>query len=411
MPGRYAGGFGASIALHAALAAWLAWPASLPAGGPIAAPETSTQVVLVAPNEDANYPGLKPLDPRDADWTPDPIANKEEFAIADLQRIGAHYQVLFPFVSPGLAIDALFPTLRKTPQLVFENPFAPRGDATEPSRKGALRLSPAALQALVDKSWSRGNRWQAFRPIRELALEHDAADDSVARLVRLYREQNALQPYADGPIRDLRLWAQLGLAADHAAFIGFIRQYAARNPSSKVTTELLFLLDTIVQANEDALAVLVETDQPDDLAWTRQTNARAYLLAHHIQRHYARALVRLRLISRTAVEAYHAEVRLAILSGILQTTPDGYRANDARFLIGAIHWRQNRPGPALRVWRALTAPGDDSYATAITRIRAAIEASRVDGRNIEYILKNEQGRWLAFSDDRLRRFGYRFDTF
>jgi hypothetical protein len=408
MRGRYAGGFGASIALHAALAAWLAWPPDVPP--PSSADATATQVVLVAPNEDRNFPGLKPLDPRDTEWTPDPIANKEEFAIADLQRIGAHYQVLFPFVSPGLAIDALFPTLRTTPQLVFENPFEP-GDGAEASRRGALRLSAAALQALVDKSWSRGNRWQAFVPIRELAREHDADDDGVARLVRLYREQNALQPYADGPIRDLRLWAQLGLAADHAAFIGFIRQYAARNPSSKVTTELLFLLDTIVQGNEDALAVLVETDQPGDLAWTRETNPRAYLLARHIQRHYARALVKLRLTTRAGIEAYHADVRLAILTGLLQTTPDGYRVNDARFLIGAIHWRQNRPNAALRVWSRLTPPADDTYATAISRIRAALDAPRPAARDIEFILRNEMGRWLAFSDDRLRRFGYRFDTF
>ena len=34
-----------------------------------------------------------------------------------------------------------------------------------------------------------------------------------------------------------------------------------------------------------------------------------------------------------------------------------------------------------------------------------------DSRNIENILKNQQGRWLSFSDERLRRFGYRVDTF
>ena len=408
MRGRYAAGFGASIAMHATLAAWLAWPPPVPPAS--SAAETAMQVVLLAPSEDPNFPGLKPLDPRDAEWTPDPLANKEEFAIADLQRIGAHYQVLFPFVSPGLAIDALFPSLRAAPHLVFENPSARPGDAAESSRR-PLGLTPAAVQALVDKSWSRGNRWEAFRTIRELADEHDPADDSVARLVGLYREQNALQPYADGPIRDLRLWAQLGLAADHATFIGFIRKYCARNPSSKVTTELLFLLDAIVQANEDALAVLVETDQPDDLTWTRQANTRAYLLARQIQRHYARALARLRLTTRAAVEAYHADVRLAILSGILRTTPEGYLANDARFLIGAIHWKQNRPGEALRAWGTLTAPGGDSYAAAISRIRVAIDTPRPDARNIQYILTNEQGRWLAFSDDRLRRFGYRFDRF
>lgn len=408
MRARYAGGFAASIAIHAALAAWLAWPPSIPPAGRTR--EAAIQVVLLAPNEDPNFPGLKPLDPLDAAWTPDPITNKEEFAIADLPRIGAHYQVLFPFVSPGLAIDAFFPTPGSTPHLVFENPFAPRRDAAAGPRS-RLALTPEALQDLVDKSWSRANRWEAFRPIREIAVEYDAADDNIARLIGLYREQNALQPYADGAIRDLRLWAQLGLAADHASFIGFIRKYAAAHPSSPVTTELLFLLDAVVQANEDALAVLVETDQPDDLSWTRQVNARAYLLARQIQRHYARELAKLRLTTRAAVEAYHADVRLAILSGILRTTPKDYRANDARFLIGTIHWQQGREEEAMRAWRALTEPAGDSHAGAISRIRVAIDTPQPDARNIQYILRNEQGRWLAFSDDRLRRFGYRFDTF
>ena len=92
----------------------------------------------------------------------------------------------------------------------------------------------------------------------------------LAALIALYRDQNALQPYADGSMRDLRLWAQLGLAADHVDFIGFIRGYAAAHPSTKVTTELLFLLDTLAQANADALAVLVETNQPGDLEWTKE---------------------------------------------------------------------------------------------------------------------------------------------
>jgi hypothetical protein len=32
-------------------------------------------------------------------------------------------------------------------------------------------------------------------------------------------------------------------------------------------------------------------------------------------------------------------------------------------------------------------------------------------RNIDFILRNQQGRWLSFSDERLRRFGYRVDRF
>ena len=408
---RYASAFALSIGAHAALAAWYAWPLLTMARGDGAPAETTTQVVLLPPNEDVNYPGLKPLNPRDAEWQPDPIPEGEQFEIADLQRIGGHYQVLFPFVSPGLAVDAFFPTLATTPHLVFINPFAPKDDPGATERRRRLDLSRQALQDLVDKSWSRANRWQAFGPIRELAVNTDAADDSLAQLVGLYREQNALQPYADGAIRDLRLWAQLGLAADHASFIAFIRQYSAAHPSTKVTTELLFLLDTIVQANEDALAVLVETNQPEDLQWTRNANPRAYLLARQIERHYARALVKRGLTTRAGVQAYHGDVRLEILNGIIRTTPAGYRVNDARYLMGTILWQQSRRDDALRVWRGLTAAADSVYADSIDRIRAAVQGASVNPRTIDLILRNEVGRWLAFSDERLRRFGYRFDTF
>jgi len=230
-------------------------------------------------------------------------------------------------------------------------------------------------------------------------------------LARMYRDQNALQPYADGAIRDLRVWAQVGLAADHVLFIGFIRNYAAAHPHTKVATELLFLLDTIAQANEDALAVLVETDRPEDLQWTRQANARAYILMRRIEQEYGRELGRRGLVTRSAISAYYDRVRLEILSGILGTTPEGYRANDARFLLGTIHWRQQRRQAAIDVWRGLTAGSDDTHAAAIAQIRAALRSAIPDSRNIELILKNQQGRWLAFSDDRLRRFGYRFHTY
>ena len=409
MTRRLGAAFGASLGLHAALAVWLAWPLRPAATG---GADSQVQVVLLPPNEDTAFPGLKPRDPHDAAWKPDPISPEEPFPVADLPRIAAHYQVLFPFVTPGLAIDAFFPTSGSTPHMVFENPYTRRGKH-ESARGQKLDLTREALQSLVDRSWSRSNRWRAFDPIRELTDAYDPGDERLAQLVGLYREQNALQPYADGAIRDLRLWAQLGLAADHVTFIGFIRKYAAAHPGTKVTTQLLFLLDTIVQANEDALAVLVETDQPGDLQWTQQINGRAYLLARQIQREYARALVRLGLTTRRAVESYHAKVRLEILRGILRTTPDGYRANDARYLIGAILWEQRLKDEALVVWRGMTpgSDGDGSYAAAIAQIRGAVQAPDPDRRNIDHILNNQQGRWLAFSDERLRRFGYRFDTF
>ena len=122
-------------------------------------------------------------------------------------------------------------------------------------------------------------------------------------------------------------------------------------------------------------------------------------------------MARLGLTSRRAIESFYARGRLALLARILLTTPQGYRANDVRFLMGAILWNQERREDALRVWRDMTAPGADTNAVAIAQIRAAIGAREPDVRNIAFILKNQQGRWLSFSQDRLRRFGYRFDTY
>jgi hypothetical protein len=273
-------------------------------------------------------------------------------------------------------------------------------------------MARAELQALVDTSWTRSNRWQAFDALRRLTEAGRADDDGLATLLALYRDQNALQPYADGPIRDLRLWAQLGLAADHVDFIAFIRRYAAAHPSTKVATELLLLLDTIAQANEDALAVLVETDQPGDLAWTKQTHPRAYLLARDIMRHYAPEIARLGLTSRESVEHFYDQGRLGILTRVLLTTPNGYRADEVRYLVGEILWKQARRDDALRTWRALSATAAESpYATAIAQMRAAVQPARPDARNIGYILRNQQGRWASFSDDRLRRFGFRADAY
>lgn len=408
---RYAGSFGTSLAIHAAIAVWLASTTYVP---PVGAPpaERRVEVVLLPPSEDSAFPGLKPVERSRGGANVDDLKGEGQLAGADIDRIGAHLPVLFPFVTPGLALDAFFPSHQSSSHLVFENPYArpPAKGSPEPGRR--LTLSPEALQALVDKSWTRANRWKAFVPIRRLTLDGDADDPQLARLIALYRDQNALQPYADGPIRDLRFWAQLALAADHVEFIGFIRGYTSTHPSKKVTTELLFLLDTLAQANADALAVLVETDQPNDLEWTQETHPRAYLLARNIKRYYARDIVRLGLTTRPAVEQFYARGRLSILTRILQTTPDGYRADDARFMIGEILWTLDQRAEALQMWRGMAAaPADSPYAIAIAQLRTAVQSLSPDERNIRYILRNQQGRWLSLSDDRLRRFGYRADSY
>ena len=411
MLARYGGAFATSAALHAALAGWLAWTFALPSIG-AAQPARQVQVVLLPPTEDSAFPGLKPVE-RSRDATPpDDLTHAGTIAGADIGRIGGHLFVLFPFVNPGLALDAFFPSIPSSSHLTFENPYAPKRAAPMAQQGRRLAMTAAAMQALVDTSWTRAHRWSAFDKIRQLTVDGDADDAGLARLIALYRDQNALQPYADGPVRDLRLWAQLGLAADHVDFIGFIRQYAAAHPSTKVTIELLFLLDTLAQANADALSVLVESNQPEDLEWTKQTHPRAFLLARDIHRVWAPDLARLGLTSRPAIDAFYARGRLAVLSRILRTTPNGYRADDARFLMGEILWTQGQTADALATWRAMAAgPADATYAIVIAQLRAAVQPTQPDARNIRYILRNQQGRWASFSDDRLRRFGYRVDRY
>lgn len=405
---RYASAFVTSAAIHAAAAVWLAWSSYIPAPR---ANDRQAQVVLLSPSEDSAFPGVRPVDRTNPGWQAADLSQEGRIAGADLDRIGAHLPVLFPFVVPGLALDAFFPGSRSASRLTFVNPFV-KTAPLRPARHGRpLNLTTAKIQAIVDRSWTRARRWDAFQTIRTFCQTADADDASLAALLATYRDQNALQPYADGAIRDLRLWAQLGLAADHVSFIGFIRDYAVAHPATKAATELLLLLDTLAEANEDALAVLVESNQPDDLDWTRRTHPRAYLVARQINKQYTTELVRRGLTSRRAVEEYYERGRLDLLLRVLVTTPGGYRANDIRFLIGSILWKQQKRDEALRAWRGLAASAGDGYAIAIGQLRVALAPPQPSDRDIEHILRNQEGRWLAASDERLRRFGYRANAY
>jgi hypothetical protein len=305
------------------------------------------------------------------------------------------------------------------------NPFA--ADHAAPQNGAAARalvLNDQAVQALIDRSWSRRDRWITFQPIVKLAETHSADVGKLPKLLQGYREQNWLQPYADTTIHDPRLWTELGLAAVHVNFIGFIRRYASKHPSTRATTELLFLLDKIAQASRDALEDLLDTDPNEELARTRDANRNAYELLIGIRYYYARELHRRGLAARDALSAHYDNVRLGILTGIVRTTPNGYRASDARFLIGAIYWQQHKTWDALRWWRQLSIDPTDSYVSAYSDILRVVrradaqppgpESSQIDrllSQQVKRILDAEHGRWLMFSMDRLRRFGYRFDTF
>ena len=65
----------------------------------------------------------------------------------------------------------------------------------------------------------------------------------------------------------------------------------------------------------------------------------------------------------------------------------------------------------------MTVNPEDRYAVACSDLLAAIrgpasqDGQNLDARRIDRVLDSEHGRWLSFSFDRLRQFGYRFDTF
>jgi hypothetical protein len=345
----------------------------------------------------------------------------------NIAKVAERAQLLFPFVTPGVALRRFaIPTERELRE-TFHDPFArpPQGSSARRRARPQLALSSAALQALIDRAWSRRDRWTPFREIAALADAHDPDAGQLPALLHAYHRQNGLQPYVDASTRDPRLWAELGLAADHVEFIGFISAFASAHPGAKATTELLFLLDQLAQANLDALVTLLDTDPSASLEWTREANREAYDLIVDLRRHYASELQRKRLASSQALVAHYDRVRLDILTGLLRTTPRGYRANDARFLIGAIHWRQGNRGDALRAWRAMAVDPTDAYAVSIARILDAIAAETggdragTDSREttrrltaqIDAILRAEHGRWVMFSIDRLRQFGFHFDTF
>jgi hypothetical protein len=422
----------ASFTLHvlaAALVNRLASPPVRPAAAP-SNPRTMAVFAVAPPSDVATPPGLQPIDTMDDD----PIPRAEGSSTVaipgftfDAAKIRRRATLLFPFLTPGLALERFALAPQREASDGFRDPFAPAVAAPPHSaaRRRPLALSRGALQSLIDATWSRRDRWTPFQRVVKLAHSYNADEGKLPSLLREYERQNGLQPYVDASMRDPRLWTELGIAADHVEFIGFISRFAAEHPSTKAATELLFLLDKLAQASVDALTTLLNAEPDDDLRWTRDTNPDAYNLILDLRRYYARQLRRKGLASKDGVAVHYDKVRLGILTGVLRTTPHGYRANDARFLIGAIYWRQDRIGDALRAWRQMTVEPTDSYATSISRLLDVIEAQtggdrgdvdtkqvmRVLTTQINSILRADHGRWLMFSMDRLLQFGFHFDTY
>jgi|GEM_PF-2110132 len=416
--------FVTSAALHLALALSLLEPAPVVAAAPRPRP---TVDIVVAPEEDATHPGLNPVETSDDPprFKPGRTSLTFNSTTFDVSKIAERFQVLFPFLTPGLSLD-LFAL---TPQNEFDrflNTLRQQSRQMKDTRALPLALG-AGLQSLIDRTWSRRDRWQALQPLLELADTHDSSAGDVPLMFRAYGEQNMGQYYEDRDrsVRDSRLWTELALAADHVSFISFVRRYASAHPATKGTIELLFILDKVVEGNRNILATLQSTDPRAELNDTRITAPDAYAVILKIQRYYAQVLGDRHLRTPDDISTVYAGVRLRVLNGVLATTPDGYRASDARFLIGSIHWHAGHMSDALTSWCAMAPDPTDIYADLSSRILAVLRApaspagSRCSAgsmpaavsRTIEALLAQEESRSWNAQYERLRHFGYTVDTF
>jgi hypothetical protein len=422
--------FGSSATLHAvmlALAIWWSLPPILALRSSRRSSARAVSTFIVGSTEDSAYPGVRPTEPPREDWSLPPDGSSAEVSMGDFNinvaKVAAHAQVLFPFLAPGLALDHFGVMPERATHETLTNPFArSAAQASARAKQRPLLLDRRALQVLVDKAWSRRDRWTVFQSIAKLIGGSDPDAGGLPQLLQMYREENWPQPYADRSIRDPRLWVELELAADHVNFVGFVSRYATAHPGTRATTELLLLLDDIAQASQDAFATLIKTDPNESLEWTRRKNAAAFDLVVRLRRYYGSVLERKGLTDATSVSRYYDGVRLGILDAIMRTTPNGYRVNDARFLIGAIYWRQGRLREAVEWWQPMTPDPGDLHAAAYAEILHAVNGSvlpdaddrqieRAIGGPVNRALETERGRWLMFSFDRLEQFGHRFDTF
>lgn len=415
IPCHRAEGLGASLTLHLAVALALVNMPPSPTGG--TAPTLAVTFVSeselasnAAPaSEDAAPPIAEtPATGPDAGGTITGVPlSLPDFAF-DISKVG-EAEDLFPFLTdPLIFLDEAREKFSPARDRLL-NPF---GRERKVSAYPPLEASEAERQAIVDRAWSRRDRWTNFAEIAGLLTTHDPQDGSAYLLMRQYLDDNLLQPYYDSRSRDPRFWVMLGLAADHKALIEFVGSFVRRNPSSRTTTELLFMLDEFAQASRDTLLMLLSTDPRSQLDDTRDASISAWEVAVRLHRRYDNAARDRGLRETKSIRNYFDEVRLHILKTIIETTPDGYGATDARFLAGRILWDQNKMPGALEWWRELEPDGRNAYREAAAAI--AVELRFRDGGTsgtISRILGSEYRRWLTFSEQRLAQFGYEFDTF
>lgn len=324
----------------------------------------------------------------------------------NLAKIAARRESLFPFLTGDLSfLDRMANDLRAS-AAQWKNPLDPS------ARAKPLDIDEHVIQQLIDESWSRRDRWQRFKQIAGLLVGHDADDGRAPELMRAYLDQNLLQPYCAGKTKDGQFWALLENASDHADFLEFIRRYARTRSSTKTTTELLFLMDELAQASEEVATTVVGTSVSHDLAYSAVNAPPSALLAANIGNDLRSWFAAHKMFPNTEMRDAYGAVRLRILSTILETTPNGYRDADARFLAGDVLFRLGHVEKAVEWWRPMRPADDDTYAAAARDIKRVIDKEGpLDQFALQQILWRESARWAEINYNRMKQFGYRCDSY
>jgi hypothetical protein len=345
-----------------------------------------------------------PFDDKPDDTPPESIpltvhnyVSGEDFTI-DLARIRQRRNDLFPFVTWDLRL------LEQRPATSESGIEWPQTFAGGPSFAKPLALSPGALQALIDRAWSRRERWSNLAEMVKLADQYDPDTGDLPKAFNGYTTQNVPQPYEDSALPDPVFWITLTLAGDDAPLLAFTLDYLRRHPASRVTTELLFLLDQSAETSCDVLGdvLMVGTDKLL-LEGTRRGNPEAYELAVSLASAY-RAW-----IWKYGVNAAErcAAARSTILRRIVETSPGGYGASDARFRLGEMLWTSGHREDAVKWWRGMIGDDRSAHARGTRDLLGAINdgAALENPARITRLLHEEELRWRERAGERLDYFG------
>ena len=323
----------------------------------------------------------------------------------NLAKIDARRASLFPFLTADLSFIERMANDVRAASARLRNPL---DDALVAK---PLMLGAPLRQHVIDEAWSRRDRWKQFNQIRALLIGHDAHAGDAAALMRGYLDQNLLQPYCDGRSKDGQFWALLENSTEYVDFLEFVRGYARTRSSSRTTTELLFLLDELAQGNREVAQTVLSTNVSHDLARTATISPLAARLAAGIGQDLRLWLATHGYTQHQGVGPAFDQVRLRVLSTIVETSPNGYRESDARFLAGEIFFRQSNLEEALQWWSGMRPQDGDTYADAAQSILGILEPGKVNVAALRSVLWKEAARWHDVNYARLKKFGYRCDSY